>query len=177
MREARTRAPFRRRSAKVWRLALHSLLRRRGALAAVVAAVLLAGVVYLSRDAGSHTSLPGYALASVGSAQGSLELGARAPTFELVVRPSAPVPTKIVAYVFAIGEGEPNAVDAKIDVTPAGEVRITGRARALAGAREVRVVVGPATEFKRFEDALSKAREGTSDDRVRVVVVPIVRQR
>ena len=49
--------------------------------------------------------------------------------------------------------------------------------RALAGAREVRVVVGPATELKRFEDALAKAREGTSDDRVRVVVVPIVRQR
>ncbi len=177
MREARTHAPLRRSSAKVWPLALHAFVRRRGALAAVVAFVLV-GIVYLSRDAGSQAGLPGYAVASVGSAQKSLEVApGPSSTFGLVVRPTARVPTKVVAYIFAIGEGEPNAVDAKIDVTPEGEVRITGRARALAGAREVRVVVGPATQFKRFEDALSKAREGTSDDRVRVVVVPIVRQR
>jgi hypothetical protein len=158
-------------------LALQAFLRRRGALLAVVAAVL-AGVGHMSRDGASPAALPGYAIASVGSAPGSLELvSGPSSTFELVLRPTARVPTKVVTYVFAIGEGEPNAVDAKVEVTPEGEVRITGRTRALAGAREVRVVLGAATDFKRFEDALSRAREGTNDDRVRVVVVPIVRVR
>jgi hypothetical protein len=160
-------------------LSLDAFLRRRGTIVAVFAVVVVVAVgVYSSRDGESRVSLPGYAVAPVGSAQGSLDLVADSlSTFELVVRPTARVPTKVVAYLFAIGEGEPNAVDAKIVVTPEGEVHITGRGRALAGAREVRVVVGPVPEFKRFEDALSRAREGTSDDRVRVVVVPIVRQR
>jgi hypothetical protein len=95
--------------------------------------------------------------------------------FEIVARP-ATAAGQVVAYAFAIGEGEPNPVDARIEIAPEGSVRIRGRARALEGAREVRVVLGVATDsIKRYEDALSRAREGTSDAKIRVLVVPIVR--
>jgi hypothetical protein len=149
---------------------MNAFLRRRG-VHAVVFAVVVAALLYVSRDDGSHPALPKYALP-----QGGLVLTPGPPeTFELVVRPTAHPPTKVVAYVFAMEDGEPNAADAKVVVAPQGEVRITGRTRALAGARELRVVLGAATDFKRFEDALSRAREGTGNEHVRVVVVPIVR--
>ena len=55
--------------------------------------------------------------------------------FEIVARPSTASGKKVVAYVFAMGEGEPNPVDASVDVAAEGSVRIRGRARALDGAR------------------------------------------
>ena len=54
-------------------------------------------------------------------------------------------------------------------------MRLRGRGRALEGAREVRVVIGAAADFKRYEDALATAREGSSSAQVRVLVVPVVR--
>lgn len=149
--------------------------RRRGAFVVVLASAA-ALLVYLARDGGAQPVLPDYAISATGESQGRLVLPAGGDLpFEVVVRPAARVPTKVVAYVFAIGEGEPNAVDAKVAIDAEGVVRVDGRARALAGAREVRVVLGAASDFKRYEDALSRARVGTSDGRVRVLALPIVR--
>lgn len=149
--------------------------RRRGAYVVVLASVV-ALVVYLTREDGAQPELPDYAISATGGAQGRLEVRAGGDLpFELVLRPASRVPTKVVAYVFAIGEGEPNAVDAKVVIDTEGVVRVDGRARALTGAREVRVVLGAASDFKRYEDALSRARVGTSDGRVRVLALPIVR--
>ena len=162
---------------------------RRNAVYAAPLAVAAAVLVYVGRGDPTHASLPDYSVAATSEKEmrgadvaaaphTQLELrGGTDAVFELVVRPATTVPIKVVAYVFAIGEGEPSAVDAKIEIAPEGAVRINGRARALAGAREVRVVVGPASDFKRYEDALARARDGKSDGQVRVLVVPIVRAR
>lgn len=109
-------------------------------------------------------------------ARPSLELrGGPDAEFEILARP-ATTTGKVVAFAFAIGDGEPNPVEAKVEIAPEGAVRIRGRGRALDGAREVRVVVGTATDsIKRYEDALSRARSGKSDAKVRVLVVPITR--
>ena len=97
-------------------------------------------------------------------------------TFEILARPATPATGKVVAYVFAIGEGDPSAVEASVELAPEGSVRIRGRAASLRGAREVRVVLGTANDsIKRYEDALSRAREGRSDASIRVLVVPIAR--
>jgi hypothetical protein len=162
---------------------------RRSAVYVAPLAVAAAVLVYVGRGDTTHASLPDYSVVATSEKEmrgadpaaaphTQLELrGGTDAVFELVVRPATSVPVKVVAYVFAIGEGEPNAVDAKVEVAPEGAVRISGRARALAGAREVRVVLGPASDFKRYEDALSRAREGKSDAQVRVLVVPIIRTR
>lgn len=101
--------------------------------------------------------------------------GGKDADFEIVARP-ATAAKKVVAYAFAIGEGEPNPIEATIEVAPEGAVRIRGRARALEDAREVRVVLGIANDsIERYEDALSRARDGKSDAKVRVLVVGITR--
>ena len=165
-----------------------AFVRRNAALVAPLA-VAAAVLVYVGRGDTTHASLPDYSVVATSEKEmrgadlatpprAQLELrGGTDAVFELVVRPATSVPVKVVAYVFAIGDGEPNAVDAKVEVAPEGAVRINGRARALEGAREVRVVLGPASDFKRYEDALSRARDGKSDGQVRVLVVPIVRAR
>ena len=97
--------------------------------------------------------------------------------FEIVLRPATSAGAKVVAYAFAIGEGDPNPIEAKIEVASEGSVRIRGRAGALQGAREVRVVVGSANDsIKRFDDALSRARDGKGDAYVRVLTIPITRE-
>lgn len=97
--------------------------------------------------------------------------------FDILLRPDRATTTKVIAYVFGIGEGEPDAIDAKVEITPGGAVRLTGRTRALAGAGELRIVIGTApAPIARFEDALVRARDGTSDDAVRVLRVPITRE-
>jgi hypothetical protein len=140
------------------------------ALLAVAAAVLM----YFglgSRRAARHAPLPEYDVPRL-----ELRPGRDAP-FEIAAAPASPVTMKVVAFAFAMGEGdaEPNPVDAKVEIAPDGAVRIKGRARALEGAREARVVIGAAADFKRYEDALATARAGTSTAQVRVLVVPIVR--
>lgn len=150
--------------------------------AALAAAVLL--YVGLREPALTGPLLPEYSVAAGGQkemggaaeARPTLSLGgAPDAEFEVAARP-ATTAGKVVAYAFAIGEGEPNPVDAKIEVAPDGAVRIHGRGRALEGARELRVVVGIANDsIKRYEDALARARTGTSDAKVRVLVLPIVR--
>ena len=149
------------------------------AIVAILAGAVVA-IAYLVRDDPSHPPLPDYSIVSVVSsreAPAKLELAAGDEGFELVLRPAMRVETKVALYVFAIAEGEPNPVDAKVELTPDGPIRITGRVRALAGAREVRVVIGAVSDFKRYEDALTRARDGRSDGSVRVLVVPVVRTR
>lgn len=155
---------------------------------ALAAAVLL--YVGLGGIGGErHAALPDYAVSAssekemrgpgeAGEATASLQLrGGPDAQFEIVARPSTTAAAKVVAYVFAMGEGEPNPVDAQLDVAPEGSVRIRGKARALEGAKEIRVVLGTANDsIKRFEDALSRARDGKSDADVRVLVIPIVRR-
>lgn len=154
---------------------------RRAVVVAVAVTVGAAVIVYLGRGGTSRTSLPEYAVVASGEkemrgAGETLELrDGEGATFEILARPGTDAGAHVVAYVFAIGEGEPNPVEAKVEVALGGAVRIRGRARALDGAREVRVVLGSTSDFARFEDALARARDRTSDAHVRVLVVPIVR--
>jgi hypothetical protein len=138
-------------------------------LAAAVAILLYVGLG--SRRAARHAALPEYDVPRL-----ELRPGRDAP-FEVAAVPATPVAMKVVAFAFAMGEGdaEPNPVDAKVEIAPDGAVRLKGRARALEGAREVRVVIGAAADFTRYEDALTTARAGTSNAQVRVLVVPVVR--
>ena len=153
------------------------------ALAAAVLIWVLAG----RNGETARALLPDYAV-SASSDQAMRGPGDTAPStglrlhagdapFEIVVRPATSAGRKVVAYAFAIGEGEPNPIDAKVEIAPEGSIRIRGRARALDGAREVRVVIGVANEsITRFEDALTRARDGKSDASVRVLAVPITRE-
>lgn len=163
-----------------------ALIRRTAPYAAPLA-VAAALLVYLGRGDAGHPSLPEYTVVATseremrgaGEERARLELrGGDDATFEIVARPATTAAAHVAAYVFAIGvsgTGEASPVDARVDVAAEGSVRIRGRARALDGARELRVVLGAASDFKRYEDALSRAHDGKSDDRVRVLVVPLVR--
>jgi hypothetical protein len=83
----------------------------------------------------------------------------------------------VIAYAFAMEDGEPVALDAKVDVSKDGAVRIQGDARMLGDARELRVVVGTPESIGKFEGAVDRARAGDGDDRARVLVVAIDRDR
>ncbi len=160
-----------------------AFVRRHAAIVAPLA-VAAAVLLYMRRADEAHLGLPDYSVVAsgeremrgAGQPRATLELrGGADAWFEIVARPATTVPTPVVAYLFAMGEGEPNPVDAKVDIAAEGSVRIEGQGRALAGARELRLVLGPASDFKRYEDALSRARAGRSDGQVRVLVVPILR--
>ncbi len=149
---------------------------------ALAAAVLL--FVGLREPAPSGILLPDYSVVAgnqkemrgADEARAALTLrGGPDAEFEILARP-ATATGKVVAFAFAFGDAEPNPVDAKVELAPEGAVRVRGRARALDGAREVRIVIGTASDsITRYDDALSRARSGTSDAKVRVLVVPIVR--
>jgi hypothetical protein len=81
-----------------------------------------------------------------------------------------------VAYAFVMQGGEPSPLDATVDVAEAGSVRFTGVAKALEGASEVRLVIGSTESIAKFDEALARARDGTSDGRVRVLTIPIERR-
>ena len=112
--------------------------------------------------------LPAYAAAS-----STLALHGSDP-FEIVARPSSP-PPKVVAYAFAIGDREPDPIDATTELLPDGTIRIRGAARALQGAREARLVIGTPASFRRFDDALARAKSNESDASIRVLSFAIVR--
>lgn len=164
-----------------------------GRITPLVGGLALAAAVVLYVAAGRptelpHALLPDYALAasSEQSMRGAPEKagavlhlhGRPDAPFEIIARPTSAAGTRVVAYLFAIGEGEPNPVDASVEIAPGGAIRIRGEARALAGARELRLVIGGANDaIARYDDALSRARDGKSDARVRVLAVSIVRRR
>jgi hypothetical protein len=159
--------------------------------AVVVGPLALAAVVVLYAGRGGekgHALLPDYTFVASGEqtmrgandTAPALRLhGGASATFEITARPATQAGAKVVAYVFAIeADHEPSAVDASVEVAPEGAIRIRGRARALDGAREVRVVIGTANDsIKRYEDALTRARDGQGDVWTRVLVIPIVREK
>jgi hypothetical protein len=148
-------------------------LGRRARIGMALLAAVAAVAVYFAfgRRVANHPDLPEYTAPRFEVRPG------RDTPFELAAVPAVPVATKLVAFAFAMGNGdsEPSPVEAKVAISPDGTVRLAGRGRTLEGSREVRVVLGAAADFKRYEDALGAARAGTSDGQVRVLVVPIVR--
>ena len=156
----------------------------------VVGPLALAAAIFLVLGRGGDKSsvpLPEYTFVASGEKEmrgdappekaGALRLrDAPDATFEIVARPATAAGGHVVAYVFAVKDGEPNAVEASVELAPEGSVRIRGRAGQLRGAREVRVVLGTANDsIKRYEDALARAREGRSDASIRVLVIPVAR--
>lgn len=168
---------------------VRSLARRVAVFAGplALAAAVLVWVMAGRNGEPGHALLPDYAVSATSdqtmrgpaadpTPAAGLRLHAGDAPFEIVLRPATRAGTRVVAYAFAIGEGEPNPIEAKVEIAPEGSIRIRGRARALQGAREVRVVVGTANDsIRRFEDAVTHARDGKGDASVRVLTVPITR--
>lgn len=158
---------------------------RRAAVLVAPLALAAALVLYVTAGPGGGAALPEYTVAAAGEqamrgpseAAAVLRLGASPDArFEIVARPATAAADPVVAYAFAMGEGEPSPVEARIDVAQGGAVRVAGAARALAGAREVRLVVGAPDAIGRFDGALARATSGDGDARVRVLRIAIVRE-
>src|SRR6476646_3327684 len=95
---------------------LLAFLRRR-AVYVVPLAAAVAVFVYVRREDKAHPSLPDYAAVVAGESASRLDLrGGPDARVESEARPAARPPAQVVAYGFAIGEGEPNPVDAKIEI-------------------------------------------------------------
>ena len=101
----------------------------------------------------------------------------RGGRFALSLRPTTPSATKVIAYAFAWTGEVAEPIDVRVEVAPNGTVRVSGSSRVLeaAGARELRVVVGAAAAFHRFDDAVARAASGRSDAVVRVLSVALDR--
>lgn len=152
---------------------------------ALAAAVLL----YLTtRGAGSGEDgpvLPDYAAsvrgdqtlrAAAAKTDGPLRVTSDASSFEIVVRPQTAPSSRVAAWVFTRApDEEPTPLQAEVDVSPEGAVRIRGTGASLGRARELRIVVAPAGRTK-FDDAAARARTAATDEHVRVLVVPIERE-
>lgn len=158
-------------------------------LAAITAPLAMAAalVLYLAAGPGGGVgALPGYSVSATGEqamrgpaeATTRLSVGkGRDARFEIVARPDTAAPAKIVAYAFAMIDGEPSPLEAKTEVSADGAVRVTGTSRALEDAGEVRLVLGAPESIGKFDDALARAKRGSSDARVRVITVAIDRAR
>ncbi len=116
---------------------------------------------------------PAQAVPAYAAVSSTLTLHANDP-FEILARPASP-PPKVVAYAFAIGERDPDPIEATTELLPDGTIRIRGVARALQGAREARLVIGTPAAFRRFDDALARAKSNESDASIRVLSFSIAR--
>lgn len=163
-------------------LALRRVARYAGPLALAAAVLVYVGA---RRGPDGEPTLPDYAVTARGDQtmrgdepvrDARLRVAGDASTFEIVLRPAVVASGRIEAWVFTVAEpaGEPAPLAADVEVSPQGAVRIRGRGAALANARDVRVVLAPEGAAK-LAAAASRARSGTSDARVRVVVVPVER--
>jgi len=164
-------------------------LLRRSALLVGPLALAAAIALYVTAGPGPGVDLPSYEVTAAGeqSMRGPatsptsgprIRVGAPEATFQIVLRPEVTVAAKVAVWAFTVGAGEPDALDAKVELAPEGGVRIRGKAKALLDAREIRVVVAPAegpSRLARFDEALAHARAGTSTSRVRVLRVEIDR--
>ena len=155
-----------------------------GAPIAVAAAVVL---FIATRDGGEDGPiLPGYGItahgeqAMRGDSQPTTKLRigkSAASKFEIVLRPETTVgEAKVVAYAFTMENGEPVALDAKVDVSKDGAVRIAGEAKTLRSTNEIRVVLATPESIKGFEKAADRAKSGKGDERVKVLAVAIERE-
>jgi hypothetical protein len=164
-----------------------SIWRRRVLVAAGPLAVAAAALLFIAGERSSPgLTLPEYSVTAAGEqamrgpSTGATRLhvskaGARDARFELLVRPASAMPSKIAVFAFSFGEvgTEPSPLEAKVEVSTEGAVRIVGASSALTGAREVRVVVADPSAIAGFEEANSRAVANRSDARVRVLVVPV----
>jgi hypothetical protein len=175
---AKTAAP----AAKV--TAKPSPLFRRVATIAAPLALAAALVLYFSNGQ-RGPELPGYEISATSEQamrgpagpDTRIHVGtSREARFEIVARPATASPAKVVAYAFVILEGsKAEPLDAKIDVSPDGAIKVTGQARALDGAREVRIVIGPPASIGKFDDAAALAAKNEKSSYVRVLSVAIDR--
>jgi hypothetical protein len=147
-------------------------------LALAAAALLYVGI---ARRGGAE--LPEYAVAARGVA---MERGPTEPTrrlrlsadpsarFEVVLRPQTAPGAAVSAWAFTSGV-ELAPLDATVDVSSAGAVRITGSAASLGSAREIVTVVAPPSMVGSAADAARYAGTRTRTAKVRILVVPIDR--
>jgi hypothetical protein len=168
-----------------------STWKRRLVLVAGPLALAAAMVVYVTGQRGpTIADLPAYTVTATGDpaapdggeAQARLRLpkaGARrGARFELLLRPAGVPEGKVVAYGFTFEAPGSEAVplDAKVELGPEGAIRLTGAPHALAGAREIRIVVGEPAAIGKFDDAAARAAADKTDTKVRVLTVPIDRE-
>jgi hypothetical protein len=157
---------------------------RRAMVLAAPLAVAAAAVVYVAAGprAGRGPELPAYSVVATGEqamrgpaeASTRLRIGnGKEARFEVIARPIAAASAKVVGYAFVMSSGEASALDGKVEVSSDGAVRVTGPSRALSGANEIRLVVGAPEAIGKFDDALARAKSGSSDVRVRVLTVAI----
>lgn len=166
-----------------------SVWRRRAALAAGPLALAAAVALYVAGGPKAPpVELPAYGVTARGE---SLERSAADPSptprlrvgtgegrFEVLLQPERSVDAPLVAYAFVVpAGGEPAAAAVDVEVAPGGAVRVRGSTRALSGAAELRVVVGPRDRFTSEESARARARSpatGASDG-ARVLSVAVDR--
>ena len=145
-------------------------------LITVAGPLALAGamLVYVIGQRGPNgPPLPDYTVAATGAPAGGSAVSethlrlaksaGRGARFELVLRPAAQPEEPVVAYAFTFS-------------TPTGAIRLTGSARALEDAREIRIVLGTPAAIGKFVDAAARAAANTTDAQVRVLSVPIDRE-
>lgn len=136
---------------------------------ALAAAIL---VVLRARGTEDDGEVPAYAVAAPGARVRTTGKGSR---FELELRPDGAPTGKVAAWVFTLREGsdEPTPLAAKVEISPAGAVRIRGAGEDLDRVREIRVVVASATSGTKFDAAATRAQSGASDARIRVLTVVV----
>ena len=156
-------------------------------------ALAAAMLVYVIGQRGPNgPALPDYTVAATGApASGSAapetrlrlaKSAGRGARFELVLRPAAQPEEPVVAYAFTFStpSSEPVPLEAKVEIAGdqlgAGAIRLTGSARALEDAREIRIVLGTPAAIGKFVDAAARAAANTTDAQVRVLSVPIDRE-
>lgn len=159
--------------------------KRRGAPvvgALTFAAGLLIYLGYFGHSLDSGSTLPAYVTQASGEqtqrgpsieAPARIRVGRSADArFEIVLRPAVASRAAIVAHAFVMAGGTPRALDATVEVSAEGAVRVAGAARVLERADEVRVVVAVKDAVTR-DAATARAAAGKSDPRMHVAIVPI----
>lgn len=152
---------------------------------AVAAAVVLF-IATRNHGAGDGPVLPAYAVTASGEQAlrgdapktSTLRVGrAAASRFEIVLRPDTAVgDAKIVAYAFLMEGDDAAPLDAKVEVSKEGSVRIAGDARALGASKELRIVVGTPESAGGYVAAADRAKSGRGDERLKVLAVTIERE-
>jgi hypothetical protein len=153
-------------------------------------AVAAAVAVYLgarpSQDGDDGPALPPYSVVATGeqAMRGPAEPTARlrvsgqpSARFEVVLRPATAPAARVVAYAFVVEDGGSavTPLDATVEVSAEGAVRITGTARSLEGTRELRVVVGAPAAIGSFDGAAERAKTMSGAKGASVFAVPIDR--
>jgi hypothetical protein len=149
-------------------------------------ALAAAALLFLSVGRRAELPLPEYAVAARGveMERGPAEPGTRLSTslaagarFEIVLRPQTAPGTAMSVWAFTSdADADVRPLDATIDVSTAGAVRITGAFASLRSAREIVAVVAPASGVGRVGTAGEAARYAatrTGGVGVRVLVVPV----